>query len=554
MHIWVSTHTQRGRVKVGVSMTDLERQLGAITVGVLLPTRLGFAQRVCRGHRMKCRIDALVGCRGVAGEGFLRAAFLARLERGVSASDRYCIEAKPNIVDMKSQDSPISARFMAPLRRGVCSYRLHRSTTAKRVSSSSQQDLEHASRGGSATLGARSIGRAAACAGALAALLTSTEARAQCQYDVTIIEGPKCPIFGYAPINPLGLNELGQIAGMHWQCSNWPDEEAFFWGPESGIVDLPRLPGFDAGRAYDLNERGQVVGRLWMNGQIVAALWDDGQANLLGELPGARPFSEAAAINNLGQIVGYSGTPDYGPPAAVLWQDGKIIHLGLGAEGSTANDINDAGQIVGCYDGRAYIWQDGVLTDVGVVPGGLYGEAEAVSADGKKVAGEGLVMLPDGTFTIRSFLWDDGEMTHLGEPPPGDDSVRARGVNSRGQVVGHFQWSLRGFIWQNGAFSMLNDLIVTDLDVEVFDANGINEAGQIAASGGFEHNLVALLLTPMPAPGDVDGDCVVGMRDLLDLLASWGPCGKRPGLCHADLNGDGVVGLDDLQAVLEHWD
>jgi hypothetical protein len=49
--------------------------------------------------------------------------------------------------------------------------------------------------------------------------------------------------------------------------------------------------------------------------------------------------------------------------------------------------------------------------------------------------------------------------------------------------------------------------------------------------------------------GDVNGDGVVDVIDLLELLASFGPCGD----CAADLNGDGVVDVVDLLVILANW-
>lgn len=54
------------------------------------------------------------------------------------------------------------------------------------------------------------------------------------------------------------------------------------------------------------------------------------------------------------------------------------------------------------------------------------------------------------------------------------------------------------------------------------------------------------------APGDIDGDGVVGVTDLLALLAAWGPCGEC-GACPADLDGDCAVGVTDLLALLGNW-
>ena len=47
--------------------------------------------------------------------------------------------------------------------------------------------------------------------------------------------------------------------------------------------------------------------------------------------------------------------------------------------------------------------------------------------------------------------------------------------------------------------------------------------------------------------GDCDG--VVGINDLLQLLAAWGKC---PG-CPEDIDGDGTVGINDLLDLLAAW-
>ncbi len=52
-------------------------------------------------------------------------------------------------------------------------------------------------------------------------------------------------------------------------------------------------------------------------------------------------------------------------------------------------------------------------------------------------------------------------------------------------------------------------------------------------------------------PGDLDGDGAVGVLDLLELLAAWGPCPPAP--CPADLDGSGDVGVADLLIQLSNW-
>ena len=50
-------------------------------------------------------------------------------------------------------------------------------------------------------------------------------------------------------------------------------------------------------------------------------------------------------------------------------------------------------------------------------------------------------------------------------------------------------------------------------------------------------------------PGDVNGDGVVNVNDILAVMDAWGPCIA----CPADLNGDGIVNVVDLLEVVGNW-
>ena len=55
-------------------------------------------------------------------------------------------------------------------------------------------------------------------------------------------------------------------------------------------------------------------------------------------------------------------------------------------------------------------------------------------------------------------------------------------------------------------------------------------------------------------PWDLDGNGeVTSTKDLLFLLAAWGPCPDPPDPCPADFDGDGIVGTTDLLALLANW-
>lgn len=49
--------------------------------------------------------------------------------------------------------------------------------------------------------------------------------------------------------------------------------------------------------------------------------------------------------------------------------------------------------------------------------------------------------------------------------------------------------------------------------------------------------------------GDINGDGVVGVEDLLSVVGSWGSCSG----CDEDIDGDGTVGVTDLLAIVDAW-
>lgn len=56
--------------------------------------------------------------------------------------------------------------------------------------------------------------------------------------------------------------------------------------------------------------------------------------------------------------------------------------------------------------------------------------------------------------------------------------------------------------------------------------------------------------------GDTNGDAIVNIDDLLEVINTWGACAD-PGNCPGDLapkpNGDGLVNIDDLIAIVNGW-
>ena len=90
------------------------------------------------------------------------------------------------------------------------------------------------------------------------------------------------------------------------------------------------------------------------------------------------------------------------------------------------------------------------------------------------------------------------------------------------------------------------------------DENVTDDRGQIAwdayVARGMSPPVVmdatTLDLTPVAVEGDVNGDGVVDVNDILEMLGQWGPC---PSGCSGDLNSDGLVNVDDLLALLSYF-
>ena len=49
--------------------------------------------------------------------------------------------------------------------------------------------------------------------------------------------------------------------------------------------------------------------------------------------------------------------------------------------------------------------------------------------------------------------------------------------------------------------------------------------------------------------GDVTGDGIVGINDILQATADWGCNGK----CDADVNGDQTVDTNDILLIIQNW-
>jgi probable HAF family extracellular repeat protein len=354
----------------------------------------------------------------------------------------------------------------------------------------------------------------------------------------------------------LGINEAGQVVGYATAVSL--KYYAFLW--DDGVMtDLGTLPTGSTSRAIGLNDNGQVVGFAFDGSAAGGAhnhafLWENGVMTDLFPEPA---HSVANAINDAGQVVG-----QYNLNRPYIWQDGGFIELGSFGGGNSwgyALDINNAGQVVGSSPvnngsgglaQHAFLWEDGVMIDLGALPGLPDSRAHAVNELGQ-VVGFSSFFDPDTTDELfESFLWEGGVMIDLGVP---GDLNRAHDINDSGQIVG---WSSSGaYIYEDGVVTILNTLIPAGSGVRISVATGINNAGQIVGYGLFGGRFHALLLTPAEedTPSVSIDDVSVaegnaGLTDAVFTVTLSEPASENVTVNYTTANGTASAGADYIAA------
>jgi probable HAF family extracellular repeat protein len=228
--------------------------------------------------------------------------------------------------------------------------------------------------------------------------------------------------------------------------------------------------------------------------QTRAFLWEHEHMEDLGTLGG--PDALGVFVNERGQVAGFSYTnstpnPTTGIPTTdpFLWKNGRMIDIGsLGGTFGFPNDLNNRGQVVGQSNlagdqfGDPFLWDSEKLTDLFTSSiGGNPLTAERINDSGEVV---GAAAFPGRPF--EAYLWRNGVATDLGTV--GDDGCSwAHAINSRGQVVGQ-SFACDGstgttFLWEKGSMVDLNGLIPLNSNLHLVDAQAINDRGEIAGLG-----------------------------------------------------------------------
>jgi len=288
------------------------------------------------------------------------------------------------------------------------------------------------------------------------------------------------------------------------------------------VIDLGTLGG-DTSQANAINNSGQIVGYTDAAGNVPhAVVWTNISNSPidLGTLGGSN--SDASAINNSGQIAGVAQTTSNVALHAAFWANSASspIDLGtLGGDTSQANAINASGQIVGqSYTAgdtnqHAAYWAGSSSSpiDLGTL-GGVYSYAYGINDSGQ-IVGQSYTT---GDAAQLAAYWANSSSSPIALGTLGGEYGLAYGINNSGQIVGYAHTAgnvPHAVLWINSSSSPVD---LGTLGGDFSYAYGINNSAEIVgqsytAGDAAEH---AVLWTNSSSPA-------IDLNSLIASNSGW---------------------------------
>ena len=243
------------------------------------------------------------------------------------------------------------------------------------------------------------------------------------------------------------INASGQVAGNSYVAASSPGR-GFMW-TGAAMIELG-IPGATSA-AYSINASGDVVGYTGLGPETSATrafLYHGGSLVLLPTLGGND--GRAYGINDRGQITGSSSLPSaaYGyPQHAFLYSNAGLVDLGtLGGYSSIGYAINANGDVAGSSEyvagsslQHAFLYSNGQMRDIGGrVAGRSWGYG--INASLTVVGQADTNGLYQSKPIQHAFVYVDGEMHDLNLLTSGLNGIvlaYAAGINDNGQIVAY---------------------------------------------------------------------------------------------------------------------
>ena len=290
----------------------------------------------------------------------------------------------------------------------------------------------------------------------------------------------------------------------------------------------------------------------------------------LGGLGGSTKSHATAISANGATVVGYSSNYA-GKKEAFIYQNGVMTGLGSfngslgGGESSEATAVSSDGSMVvggtvafvdGAFRQEAFVYQNGVMTGLGDLPGGYGGGyvsiALGISDDGSTIVGSATSELgkPNTPYN-EAFVYQGGVMTGLGSLPIGTGDLlfdRAIGASPDGSmIVGHAHSDSLPFsgyeavIYQGGVVTPLGDLPGGTYSGAARDvsADGTVYGSSNSALGGNEAFIYANgVMTSL-------GDDLLGGTVYSEIYEASADGDRLVGISNSDLGLEAVLWEDD---------
>lgn len=287
----------------------------------------------------------------------------------------------------------------------------------------------------------------------------------------------------YSQPGVTAINASGTVVGTADYIAGESGSTAVQWDSAGNVTNLtPGGGDFYFGEAKDIDKDGRVLATI--DGDVY--LFENGVPTLL---PIGLYVPYVRHMNDNAQVVGHYAAVQVNNVwqyHAFSYQNGVSTDLGILPSGgsSYATNVNNLGHVVGSAlnsesKSRAVMWRDGQIIDLGLLPGDTLSAATAIN-DNDQVVGTSTG--PNGT---RGFIWQNGVMTSLGSFNE-NTFIQPSDINNAGVIVGGARTGdgySRGtaFSWQNGVFKNLN-LVVGSSASYGCSASAISDIGHIAGN------------------------------------------------------------------------